>query len=181
MAITVDTMHGVQDPAARFVQLIRHRLTCIANDRITVQLTQEIRVCHPITNQACVISSVHCQPLCAIVVFQFPREWIKMKWKQHSCEQASSVAMGVRERCALKFWKKWVQNYTFPIISFRNQAEAFSKRVTRTLSGHRKQKAKVLSVEMIERGLCWEWWRLALTKDHVMCFVWNLNLDRASI
>ena len=38
--------------------------------------------------------------------------------------------------------------------SWENQAEAFGKRVTRTLSGHRKLKANVLSVEMIERGLC---------------------------
>ena len=38
--------------------------------------------------------------------------------------------------------------------SWENQAEAFSKRVTRALSSHQKPKAKVLSVEMIERGLC---------------------------
>ena len=77
-------------------------------------------VCHPIASQACVISSVHYQPLCAIVAFQFPREWIKMKWRKYSCEQASSVAMGVPERCALKFWKKKkrVQITHSPTFSF---------------------------------------------------------------
>ena len=56
-----------------------------------------------------------------------------------------------RHSCTFSIHDVWAMGK-----SWGNQAEAFSKRVTRALSGHRKLKAKVLSVEMIKRGLCWE-------------------------